>query len=323
MSQLRFFSIAVALLWGATVFAMEKTKDSLKNLEKVEKAGGAPAEAPCQKENENENEKEKKERGMEFIGHRGASEDAPENTLSSVKLAYEQGADGAEIDIQLTKDKKIILMHDDNAKRTGGEDKNIIDMTSDELASMDVGKWKDEKWKGEKVSFLDEVVKVIPKGKKLFVEIKGGDHQIIDPLVEILKGAASRPEQIKIISFDHGVLKELKKKAPQYEIYFLTTYRFYPGTWPYMRNEEELQALMKAAKEAGASGFDIEYAPNVTKELVKKLKDNGFKVAVWSYAEDDNVEAMEKMSQVGLDFFTTDRPKLMKEKFLKGSLQGK
>ncbi|MEW6306614.1 MAG: glycerophosphodiester phosphodiesterase family protein, partial [Verrucomicrobiota bacterium] len=104
---------------------------------------------------------------VEIIAHRGASYDAPENTMASVKLGWKQKADGVEIDIWLTKDGKIILLHDENTKRTTGVDKKVHEQTFDELRRQDAGSWKDPKFKGEKLPTLDEVLKTVPKGKRL------------------------------------------------------------------------------------------------------------------------------------------------------------
>ncbi len=78
-------------------------------------------------------------RAVEFIGHRGASYDAPENTLASVNLAWEQGADAAEIDVYLTKDNRIIALHDKTTKKTTGVDWKPGERTLAELQTLDAG----------------------------------------------------------------------------------------------------------------------------------------------------------------------------------------
>src|SRR6476661_8305886 len=78
-------------------------------------------------------------RATEVVAHRGASFDAPENTLASFKLGYEQKADADELDIHLTKDGKIVVIHDFTTKRTGSVDKKILDQTFDEVRAQNVG----------------------------------------------------------------------------------------------------------------------------------------------------------------------------------------
>src|SRR5689334_4730207 len=77
----------------------------------------------------------------DIVGHRGASHDAPENTLASFKLGYQQNADADELDIYLTKDGKIVVMHDADTGRTGGVKKKVVDQTFAELRTQDIGKW--------------------------------------------------------------------------------------------------------------------------------------------------------------------------------------
>src|SRR5690554_4348306 len=82
--------------------------------------------------------------GLEIIAHRGASRDAPENTLSAVKLAWEYGADAVEIDVMLTRDREIVVMHDARTGRICGDDHAVRDLTLKELRRFDVGRWKGE-----------------------------------------------------------------------------------------------------------------------------------------------------------------------------------
>ena len=107
---------------------------------------------------------------VKVIGHRGASEDAPENTLSSVKESFKQGSDGVEIDIRLTKDNHVVCIHDKNSLRTSGEFLIISETKFNALKKLDVGSWKSKKWKNERIPLLEEVLKVIPDKKEIFIE---------------------------------------------------------------------------------------------------------------------------------------------------------
>src|SRR5580700_364858 len=85
-------------------------------------------------------------RMVEFIAHRGASRDAPENTVAAVKLAWFQNADAVEVDVQLTQDGKLLVFHDANTKRIAGTNKRIDHHTLAELQLLDAGKWKGKHW---------------------------------------------------------------------------------------------------------------------------------------------------------------------------------
>ena len=92
---------------------------------------------------------------VEVIGHRGASSEAPENTLAANRLAFQQSADGIEVDVRLTKAQKLVCMHDKNKLRTAGQELVIKENTLKKLKSLDVGLWKGMKWKGETIPTLE------------------------------------------------------------------------------------------------------------------------------------------------------------------------
>src|SRR5689334_1007095 len=117
-----------------------------------------------------------------IIGHRGASHDAPENTLAAIRLGYEQGADFVEVDLRLTADKQIVLLHDADTKRTTSVEGKVTERTVKELQTLDAGSFKDAKWKGEKIPTLKEALAVIPRGRGMFLELKSGP-EIVPPLV--------------------------------------------------------------------------------------------------------------------------------------------
>jgi len=112
-------------------------------------------------------------KSVEIIAHRGASYLAPENTMASVMLGWEKGAD-VEVDIHLSKDERILVSHDSSTKRTGKIDLNIKETTSLELRKLDVGSFKSEKYANEQIPFLADVIDTIPPGRKLYIEIKCG-----------------------------------------------------------------------------------------------------------------------------------------------------
>ncbi len=79
---------------------------------------------------------------VEIIAHRGASHDAPENTLAAVNLGWKRNADAVEVDVYLSKDNRIVAIHDKNTKRTTGHDGLVKEMTWSELQKLDAGNWK-------------------------------------------------------------------------------------------------------------------------------------------------------------------------------------
>ena len=128
---------------------------------------------------------------VEIVAHRGASFDAPENTVAAIKLAWEQKADAAEFDVFLSKDGKIVVIHDADTKRTAGVDRKVADTTLEELRKLDVGKWKDAKFAGEKIPTLEEMLATVPAGKRVFIEVKCGP-EIVPELDRVLKASEAQ-----------------------------------------------------------------------------------------------------------------------------------
>jgi len=253
---------------------------------------------------------------VKIIGHRGASDDAPENTLESLKLAWEQGAYAAECDILRTHDGKLVLMHDDSTKRTalGGVDLLVEQTDWSDLNNLDVGCWKSEKWKGVKIPLLSDALHAIPDGNHLFIEVKtgvtnlGADLRVIDDLELLVGNERISPEKITFICFDHDFLNRLKLRLPRYSAYYLTTFVAFPGTWPAVREEAELEMHIQKALENGIDGLDMENSSVITKEWVKKIHDSALKIAIWSYDRDDTLENARRYKDISVDFITTNMP---------------
>jgi glycerophosphoryl diester phosphodiesterase len=253
---------------------------------------------------------------MKIVGHRGASKDAPENTLKSLTLAWEQGAYAAECDIIRTHDGKLVLMHDDSTKRTALNGVDLVVEQADwkDLHKLDVGSWKGENWKGVKIPLLEDVLCAIPDGKNLYIEVKSGganrgaDPRVIDDLELLMDKEKISPEKITFICFDHDFLNRLKIRLPRYNAYYLTTFAVFPGTWPDVRNEAELEMFIRNALENDIDGLDMENSSVITKEWVEKIHDKALKVAIWSYGRDDTLENAVRYRDSGVDFLTTDMP---------------
>ena len=134
------------------------------------------------------------------IAHRGASSKAPENTLAAYDLAWELGSDAIEIDLRKTKDSFLVCSHDNNLNRVSSNKKSISSMLLSEINEIDVGSWKSSKFKSERVPLLSKVLSVIPEGKKVFLEIKGGLKEI-DELISIVKKSKLKIKNCHFLSY--------------------------------------------------------------------------------------------------------------------------
>ena len=123
-------------------------------------------------------------------GHRGYCAKYPENTLISYRKAMELGVDAMEFDVWLSKDNVPVIMHDGNAKRTAGVDRNLNDMTLEEIKKLDVGSWKGAEFAGAQVPTLKELLELAKELRpdlRLGVEIKDHRPETVDITVALLK----------------------------------------------------------------------------------------------------------------------------------------
>ncbi|NCB07607.1 MAG: glycerophosphodiester phosphodiesterase [Bacteroidia bacterium] len=232
---------------------------------------------------------------VEFVGHRGASYLAPENTVASAKLGWELGADGVEIDIYLTPDNRIVTIHDKNTKRTTGADHIVPETTSKELRKLDAGKWKDEKFTGEKIPFVEEILKAIPKNKYLVIEIKTGP-EIMPALKKAIK-KSGKARQVKFIAFNWESIVEAQKAFPENDCYWLTS------------KAQELDEKINECAEAGLAGVDV-LSKLVTSENMDKAKKLGLDVWCWTV---DSPEEAKRVADLGVSAITTNRPGWLRE----------
>ncbi len=252
-------------------------------------------------------------RAVEIIGHRGASHDAPENTLAAFRLAWEQGADAAEVDIWLSKDKRIVALHDKTTKRTTGTDWVIADRPLAELKTLDAGRWKGERFAGERLPVLEEVLEVVPPGKRLFIEIKCG-AEVLPHLERVLAESGKSPRQVVLIAFDFDVITAAKKRMPRVKAYWLygTTPKVDKETGKVSDRPEELLARCRAA---GLDGLDLKYDSALGPEFIQQLRAAGLGLYVWTVNEP---EVAIRLARLGVDGITTDRPGWLREQLAAG-----
>lgn len=105
-----------------------------------------------------------------IVAHRGASAYAPENTLAAFLLAVEQGADGVELDVKLSADGRLVVIHDQTVTRTTGAAGRVIEMTSTDLRRLDAGSHFNSRFAGERIPFLEEVFEAV--GGRLLIDIE-------------------------------------------------------------------------------------------------------------------------------------------------------
>jgi len=244
-----------------------------------------------------------------IIAHRGASYDAPENTLAAFNLAWEQGADGIEGDFYLSSDGKIICCHDKDTERTAGVKHVVKDTTFDVLRSLDVGAWKDEKFRGERMPTLPEVMATVPVGKLFFIELKTGP-EIVAPLLGEIKNSKLHLEQMVVICFNEETIVEIEKQMPELRTQWLVRYEQdeQDGSWKPTRLAVE--SLLKRSR-ADALGTQAE-PEHVNEGFLKKLCEAGVcEFGVWTV---DKPSLARYYQKLGAWSITTNRPGWLREK---------
>jgi glycerophosphoryl diester phosphodiesterase len=242
---------------------------------------------------------------VEIIGHRGASHDAPENTLASFRLAFEQKADAAELDTRLTKDGQAVVIHDANTQRTTGTAGVVKDLTLAELRALDAGAWKGERWRGEKLPTLAEALATIPVGRRLFIEIKCGP-EILPELVRVVQASGKQPTQMPIISFNYETVKQAKALLPDHEICFLASAKTDQNTGQ-PPSIDDLIARTRAAK---LDGLDLDHQFPIDDAFVGKVHAAGLKLYVWTV---NDAAIAQRLAAAGVDGITTDRPGALRD----------
>ena len=239
-----------------------------------------------------------------ITAHRGASYDAPENTLSAFKLAWKQGADAIEGDFHLTKDKEVVCIHDADTGRVAKEKWIVAQSTYEELRKLDVGSWKGTQWAGERIPTLKEVLQLVPAGKKIFLEVKSG-VEIIPHLVKIFMESSVSREQIVIISFSLDIIAEIKKYMPEIKAYWLTSFRKEGEVW-----KPSISEIVTLLKKVNADGLDCKAHESIDENFAKSLKYQGFEFHIWTV---DNVEIAKRFQSLGVNSITTNRPLWLRE----------
>ena len=237
---------------------------------------------------------------MKIFAHRGASGYAPENTLTAIKKAIEMKADGIEIDIQLTKDGKIVVIHDWKVDRTTTGRGFVYELDFGYIRSLDAGQWYTKDFIGEVVPTLEEVLDILPNDMMLNIEIKDTARKhsnIEEKMLEVLKKYPEKFDNIIVSSFHHDKIKRLQELEPKLKLALLT--------------DSEFIEIEKYLSTNGLNSFSYHPEINlISKEDVEILHEKGIKVFVWTVNKEEDLAYLIKL---GVDGVITNYPDIMKE----------
>jgi glycerophosphoryl diester phosphodiesterase len=219
--------------------------------------------------------------------HRGASAAAPENTLAAFALAERQGADGIELDVQLSRDGVPVILHDETLERTSTGHGRADRLSWPELQQLDAGSWFGAAFAGERIPRLAEVLAWADDRLQLNLEVK--DAAAAAALLATLRQYPQA--RVLISSFDHQLLAALRSMDPQLPLAFLNDSRFWR------------RALQRAVT-AGAVSFHPR-VNQVTRSLVSACHEQGLVVYPWTV---DDVATARRLQQLGVAGVFSNRP---------------
>lgn len=225
---------------------------------------------------------------MRLIAHRGASGHAPENTEAAFSLALEMGAKAVELDVHRTKDGELVVIHDEDLKRTAKRKGAIAKLTFKELLSVDVGSWFSPKFKGEGVPTLEEVFDLCEGRAEVHVEIKQGSRLypgIEEKVVEMIR----RREALRwtvVSSFDHGALYVVRAIDNKVRLGYLLGWTRLPVAYDEMR-DLKAESLNLSVRQVKAS-------------IVEECHERGHKVLVYTVNTQKEADRLAKMGVDGI-----------------------
>ncbi|MCM3114181.1 glycerophosphodiester phosphodiesterase [Neobacillus sp. MER 74] len=227
------------------------------------------------------------------IGHRGAAGYCPENTISSFRKAVELGVDYLELDIQMTKDHELVVIHDPTVNRTTNGKGKVKDFTLQEIQSLDAGSWFHCNFTGEKIPSLSEVFEEFAGKIGFLIELKKPSLYplVEEKLAEELKKRelTSVDKQIIVQSFDRGALKRFHDLLPTIPIGILIK-----NSGVKMISNKNLKSF---------TSYVSYVNPKITmvnKRLIKRIHHHGFKTMIWTVNKKNDLKTLNHFHVEGI-----------------------
>ena len=219
--------------------------------------------------------------------HRGASHDAPENTLAAFLLAEQAGADGLELDVHLSADGVPVVIHDETLDRTTDAAGPVAAWTREQLRDVDAGGWFSPRFAGETIPALDEVFKVFGDRLRINIEIKAprAGEAVLATLVDFPLA------DVVVSSFDQKLLRIMRQLDADLPLAVLHD----RGPW---------RAGIKLAVDIGATAFHPEVSL-VSRPLIETCRAHGLPVHVWTV---DDTRVGRSLCRAGIDGLFTNDP---------------
>lgn len=234
--------------------------------------------------------------------HRGASAYAPENTMAAFKKAFQIGANGIELDLQKTKDGKIVIFHDNKIDKKSNGTGKISDYTYKELLEFDFGSWFSNEFENEKIVLFEDFMKEV-SDKNLILAIELKEEGIEKETLEIINEYYDK-DNIFITSFIYNALSNVRKLDKNIKIGWLIKEEI---------NQKNILEFIKI------SGNQICPPANlVSDDGIKLARKNNLSVRLWGVS---NEEIMNKVFNLDIDGMTVNFPDKLKQLMTENNLQ--
>jgi glycerophosphoryl diester phosphodiesterase len=247
-----------------------------------------------------------------IIGHRGASAVAPENTLAAFARAMDDGADGIEFDVRLSRDGVPIVIHDETLRRTGLREEAIAGMTAKQLGKVDAGTWFNrahprrarEEFARECVPTLDQVFRLFQdRDAQLYVEMKFGADEgfLLTQAVAQLIKEHKLHSRVVVVSFDLAYIAQIK----QIDSAIRTGALFEPKSD--LTTIVRKQSMIEAAIDHRANEILL-HRSIATRGAVRMAIESDLPVVVWTV---DDPKWIDRARRVGIHALITNDPEKM------------
>lgn len=236
------------------------------------------------------------------IAHRGASGTAPENTLPAVQKALEMGADMVEIDVHLSQDGQVMVIHDHTLDKTTNGTGLVSMSSSTEIQELDAGSWFDTAYAGTKVPTLEEVITVVDGKARLLIEVKKGEkyYEGIEDTILSLIHRYGASEWCVLQSFHDHVIENFKALNTELPVHKLIVGPVPLSPFLY-DGKLRLGGIAKYKEYAGIN-MKKGYAK---KGLVSRIHQQGQTTFVWTVNQPDK---MRELIEIGVDGIITNHP---------------
>ena len=225
----------------------------------------------------------------EIMAHRGASAAAPENTMAAIERAIAEGAHWVEIDVQRTADDQVVVIHDRDLMKVGGEPLVVSESLLGDITKVDVGSWFKPEFASQRIPTLDQVLKHCKEAIKVNIELKyyGWDERLAHRVIEIVEKVGMETD-IVVMSLQPAAVRQVKNMRPGWQVGLLSA-----------------ASLSDLAREK--ADFLAVHSRMATRGFIRRAHNVGKSLYVWTV---NDAIGMMQMFDLGIDALITDKPGL-------------